>query len=73
VSHLNRNNNNSLATESLTAVTPIHTTQQLQSRVDPMALPPLVPRRNERGISSSAVITSDKDQAKALNQSDSFL
>ena len=56
----------------------MHTTQLLPSRDNAMALPPLVPRRHERGLPASAaivplVITSDKDQNNVLNQIDTSL
>lgn len=55
--HLNKNNNNSLSTESLTAVTSIHTIQLSSTKSNLSTERTFIPRRCERRFSSPARIT----------------
>ncbi|CAF2588916.1 unnamed protein product [Rotaria sp. Silwood2] len=66
-SHLNKNNNNSLSTESLTAVTPnlirsVYTIQLLSTKLNPS-----IQRRCERRLSSPAIITTTASEETIMN------
>ncbi|CAF4830741.1 unnamed protein product [Rotaria sp. Silwood1] len=81
-SHLNKNNNNSLSTESLTAITPniirsVYTIQLLSTK----SCPP-IQRRCERRLSSPAIITTASsddtiinvnENEKSINNIDTFV
>jgi hypothetical protein len=53
---LNRNNNNSLSNEPLTAVTSLYTIQLSPTKANPLTQRNLMPRRCERRLSSPARI-----------------